>query len=143
MIEAPNGRDLAFRAPNPNEVLFNELFLVDTRSGTTAQLTHERATSFDPAWSPDGRSVAFARISAASADSPAPDIVSATEGRIVLLDVANNQMREIDRHAGIKFQPRWSPDGTRLSYLASESFEGNASIVIVNATGNGDRKSVG
>jgi dipeptidyl aminopeptidase/acylaminoacyl peptidase len=142
VIEAPNGRDLGFRASNPNEILLNQLFVVETHGGKTTQVTHERATAFNPAWSPDGRTIAFARVSPSQSNMAPPGIVAATAGEIVLVDLGSDRMRDIDRGPGIKFQPHWSPDGTRLSYLASPTFEGNASIRVVGATGNGAAESI-
>lgn len=133
VIEAPNGRDLAFRKARPGEILFNQLFVVNVRSGKTTQLTQERATSFDPVWSPDAQTIAFARVRADNKNAAA-DIIAATDGEIVLFDLATHRSRILDPGRGVKFQPLWSPDGKRLAYLTSESFESEASIRVAGIT---------
>lgn len=140
VIAAPNGRDIAFRAPPPGAALFNQLFIVDARTGVTTQLTHDRATSFDPAWSPDGRTIAYARVEA-DKDNSGAEIIAAKRGEIVLLDVATGHARIVDQGPGIKFQPRWEPGGERVAYLSSRSFEGKAAIGLVGADG-GERPSI-
>jgi len=129
VVEAPNGRDLAFRKADPRETLFNQIFVVDVRTGKALPLTQERATSFDPAWSPDGRTLAYARVRA-NDDNASADIIAAKEGEIVLFDLATRRARLLDSASGIKFQPRWSPDGKKIAYLASSSFESEAGIRI-------------
>lgn len=134
IIESPNGRDLAFRKADPHETLFNQIFVVEVRTGKTSPLMQERATSFDPAWSPDGRTIAYARVRAQD-DNAGADIIAAKQGEIVLFELATRQMRLLDSGPGVKFQPLWSPDGMRVAYLASNSFESEASIRIAKAAG--------
>jgi dipeptidyl aminopeptidase/acylaminoacyl peptidase len=68
----------------------------------------------DPQISPDGRTIAYVRQS--------NDIMTdKARPTIWLIDVATGQQRPLIAGAGSYFSPRWSPDGTRLAYVAAES----------------------
>jgi dipeptidyl aminopeptidase/acylaminoacyl peptidase len=67
----------------------------------------------DPQISPDGRTIAYARRS--------NDIMTdKSRSTIWLIDVATGQQRPLLAGSGSYFSPRWSPDGTRLAYVAAE-----------------------
>src|SRR5688572_7302783 len=67
----------------------------------------------DPQISPDGRTIAYVRRSA--------DIMTdKTRSSIWLVDVASGQQRPLLAGSGSYLSPRWSPDGTRLAYVATE-----------------------
>jgi acylaminoacyl-peptidase len=130
VVEAPDGRDLGFRAPHAGEILHSELFVADLGSRQTIQLTNEHAEAFDPAWSRDGRSIAFARIDPPTSGTPS-SVLTATTGKILLIDVTTRQMRVLSQGDGIRYRPLWSPDGSRLAYLVSKTFDEAASIQVV------------
>jgi len=67
----------------------------------------------DPEISPDGRTIAYVRESNdVMTDKARPSIW--------LIDVATGQQRPLVDGTGSYFSPRWSPDGTRLAYVAAE-----------------------
>jgi dipeptidyl aminopeptidase/acylaminoacyl peptidase len=67
----------------------------------------------DPQISPDGRTIAYVRQS--------NDIMTdRARSTIWLIDVGSGQQRPLMGGPGSYYSPRWSPDGTRLSYIASE-----------------------
>jgi dipeptidyl aminopeptidase/acylaminoacyl peptidase len=66
----------------------------------------------DPQISPDGRTIAYVRKS--------NDImIDKARPTIWLVDVATGQQRPLEAGSGSYFSPRWSPDGTRLAYVAA------------------------
>ena len=68
----------------------------------------------DPEISPDGRTIAYVRQS--------NDIMTdRARPTIWLIDVATGQQRPLVAGSGAYFSPRWSPDGTRLAYVAAEN----------------------
>jgi dipeptidyl aminopeptidase/acylaminoacyl peptidase len=67
----------------------------------------------DPQISPDGRTIAYVRQS--------NDIMTdKARPTIWLVDAATGQQRPLMAGAGSYFSPRWSPDGSRLAYVAAE-----------------------
>ena len=67
----------------------------------------------DPQISPDGRTVAYVRKS--------NDIMTDKARQTIwLIDVASGQQRPLEAGSGSYFSPRWSPDGTRLAFVAAE-----------------------
>ena len=67
----------------------------------------------DPQISPDGRTIAYVRKS--------NDIMTdKARPTIWLVDVASGQQRPLESGSGSYSSPRWSPDGTRLAYVAAE-----------------------
>ncbi|MFO1254275.1 MAG: S9 family peptidase [Sphingomonadaceae bacterium] len=67
----------------------------------------------DPQPSPDGRTIAYVR--------QAGDVMSdRNRTSIWLVDVASGKQRPLVTGAGSYMAPRWSPDGTRLAYVAAE-----------------------
>jgi dipeptidyl aminopeptidase/acylaminoacyl peptidase len=67
----------------------------------------------DPEISPDGRTIAYVRQS--------NDVMTdRARPTIWLIDVATDQQRPLVAGSGAYFSPRWSPDGTRLAYVAAE-----------------------
>jgi len=91
-----------------------------TRTFTGADLFNLEWAS-DPQISPDGRTVAYVRRS--------NDIMTdKARPTIWLVDVATGQQRPLLAGSGSYFSPRWSPDGTRLAYVAAES--GSAQLYV-------------
>ena len=82
----------------------------------------------DPEISPDGRTIAYVRES--------NDVMSdRARPTIWLIDVASGQQRPLVAGSGAYFSPRWSPDGTRLAYVASE---GGSPQLYVRWMGSGE-----
>jgi len=68
----------------------------------------------DPQISPDGRTIAYVRRS--------NDIMTdKARPTIWLVDVASGQQRPLLAGSGSYFSPRWSPDGSKLAYVAAEN----------------------
>jgi dipeptidyl aminopeptidase/acylaminoacyl peptidase len=83
-----------------------------TRTFTGADLFNLEQAS-DPEISPDGKTIAYVRKS--------NDIMTdKSRPTIWLVDVASGQQRPLLAGSGSYFSPRWSPDGTRLAYVATD-----------------------
>ena len=82
----------------------------------------------DPQISPDGRMIAYVRKS--------NDVMTDKARQTIwLVDVASGQQRPLIAGSGSYFSPRWSPDGTRLAYVAAD---GGAPQLYVRWIGSGE-----
>ena len=82
-----------------------------TRTFTGADLFSLEAAG-DPQISPDGRTIAYVRRS--------NDVMTdKTRSTIWLVDADSGQQRPLLAGPGSYFSPRWSPDGSRLAYIAA------------------------
>lgn len=86
----------------------------------------------DPQISPDGRTIAYVRKS--------NDIMTdKARPTIWLVDVATGQQRPLEAGSGFYFSPRWSPDGSRLAYVAAVDGGGPQLFVRWMASGESAR----
>lgn len=86
--------------------------------------------SYDPSWSPDGRTVAFTHITS-------PDSADRRHGLYVASGEA--KPRRLLTRAGRISDPAWSSDG-RMLLFASGSADGGSNIWMVDADGGGLRR---
>ena len=77
-----------------------QVFVVELRSGAMRQVTAAETDVSEPAWSPDGRRLAYCR-------GDTVQVLELDTGREVTLGEA----------APGTAQPRWSPDGSRIAFL--------------------------
>jgi Tol biopolymer transport system component len=94
-----------------------KLFVRRLDSGEDAQLTHGDADDIQPAWSPDGGTVAFVRSRQEGKRLEPGDVFGIYDGGDVwTIEVASGQESQ---RASDAFNPSFSPDGTRLALDAS------------------------
>jgi len=96
---------------------WDQLWVVAARAGATPRpLTGLEADARAPAWSPDGRWIAFAADPRPDADTrPLPSIWAVAAG--------GGQPREVLRLAGYAGSPAFSPDGRRLACVGVDVAE--------------------
>jgi dipeptidyl aminopeptidase/acylaminoacyl peptidase len=110
------------------------LWVVDVQTGEASQLTD--STDFDetePAWSPDGKWIAFLSNRSSDPDFHPDDV------DLFVMPAAGGEARKIDTEIGGKNQPGFSPDGKWIAYYSESTMEEgwkNTSLWVVPADGS-------
>jgi len=93
-----------------------EIYLLDTVTGILHNLTHHSKTDSRPAWSPDGRRIAF--------------YTNRTDNyEIFVMDASGANARNLTRNNSDDVQPAWSPDGQRIAFVSRRN--GNSELYIM------------
>ena len=94
---SPDGTQIVFEA-------LNQLWLLPTAGGRPRQLTNDKYYKEDPAWSPDGRRIAYSSDKAGTED-------------LYVLELATGAEKRITSDAdSAEVSAAWSPDGSKLAY---------------------------
>ena len=110
---SPDGSRIALSATR--EALRN-IYLLDPSSGALERITTGWHTKLQPAWSPDGATLAFATDEGAHTDLAALTFQSMNIG---LLDIQTRQTRIISVQDGAThINPLFTPDGKALYFIA-------------------------
>ena len=84
-----------------------QLFVLSLPGGTAVQVTSGEGSCIDPAWSPDGRHIAFSRGRTGAADHSVLDIW--------VTDRDGQNERRLTQDIGRANSPTWSPDGMTIA----------------------------
>jgi TolB protein len=84
-----------------------------------------------PAWSPDGRRIAYEY-------NPSPTGMPARNSDIYVMNANGTGVRRLTRQVGFDGDPAWSPDGRKIVFESTRS--GNADIWVMNADGTNPRQ---
>lgn len=95
---SPDGRQVVFRA-------LNDLYLLDIGRGPARPLTNDTFAKVDPAWSPDGKTLAYSTDKGGSLD-------------IWLRDLASGRTRQLTHFEGAAVSSAWSRDGRSIAFLS-------------------------
>lgn len=93
------------------------LQVADSDGYNPRTLLESPAEIFSPAWSPDGRQIAYASLEARTS-------------AVYIQDIATGQRRAVAKGQGINSAPDFSPDGTKLALR--RSIDGNPEIYVLH-----------
>ena len=102
---SPDGAWVAYSAATPDltaNVSHSAIFLVPSNGGASKQISDGKKADSDPAWSPDGETIAYT----SNRDGG--------EFQIYLYDVAGGQTRKVSDLQGGAGSVKWMPDGSAL-----------------------------
>jgi Tol biopolymer transport system component len=123
--------NILFVAPGGNSM---DLWTVPAGGGAPVRITRTPlAHESDPAWSPDGRSVAFARRPARSTTS---DIWVMNSNGSRAQRLTHDQDGPIDR------EPAWSPDGSHIVWVRSIALRSSSELWVMRADGSDKHRLV-
>ena len=113
---SPDGTAVAFSAIAGG---FTDLYLYEFGTGSLTRLTDDLASDQQPAWSPDGRQIAFAT----ERFSSDPETLTFGPLQLALFDRATREIRPVqlpDAFRAVKhMNPQWGPEGRMLYFIAA------------------------
>lgn len=109
---APDGRQMVVSAIEGGQT---NLYLLDLSNGGVRKLTNDAYAELQPAWSSNGKQIAFVT------DRFTADLSDLSHGqyRLALLDLSTGAIQPVPQAGeGNQINPQWSPDGQALYYIS-------------------------
>ena len=164
---SPDWKKIAFVASGGHRGAA-DIFVMNADGSGLRNATNTVTTSFDFAWSPDGRRIAYlegslggAPLTVVNADgtgkqqltgplmvdlgSPSwsPDgrtlAFTGRGGDIYVVHAEGSGLRKLTAGPGWDVGARWSPDGRRILFLSSRDVHRETDLFVMNADGSGQR----
>lgn len=102
------------------------IFLVDVASGEKWRLSEALNDHINPAWSPDGRTVACRVV-----------LLNGMASRLTVIDVATGVARPLTWDTGVVSAFAWSPDGSRIVFAGDPDHTYQPDIYVVTVADGG------
>lgn len=115
-----------------------ELYVMNADGSGVRRLTTNDYFDASPAWSPDGRRIAFVATPGVRADSSPAEW--AAQRQIFVMDLDGSGVRRLTTSPGGNNFPAWSPDGRRIAFSSGRDQVGGAQVYVMNADGSGQTR---
>ena len=118
---SPDGQSLAFSSKSCGGTgVHIQIYLWDEAADTITQLTHDDYINAGPAFSHDGRFLAYHSFREDNSE-------------IILLDLDSGTAVNLTNHAAKDSHPTWSPDDSQIAFVTNR--DGNDEIYVMNVDG--------
>ena len=107
----------------------SEIYVMQADGTGERRLTHSSGDDWSPAWSPDGRSIAF---------TSTRDATVAGMHNVYLMDGQGGNVARLTANQAWDEYPAWSPDGRRLAFVTTA--DGNAEIFLLDLDGGAPKR---
>lgn len=124
----PTGKYLIYASTRNSDTA--DIYIKGTKSPTMTQFTQNPANDVMPAFSPDGRWIAFASDRTGNWD-------------ICLKNVSGNRAIQLTNGASHELHPTWHPNGKQIVFSALNEQSGDWEMVIVDVDKPNNRKFIG
>jgi Tol biopolymer transport system component len=108
----------------PGSVWNGDIYVVNADGGGKTRLTSDPAEEFDPAWSPDGTTIAFSRF-------------TGRRFQIFVMNADGTGAVQLTHGDSAARDAAWSPDGRRIAFTRCR---GSCDIYVMNADGSDERR---
>lgn len=137
---SPDGSRFTFVGDGANLTQRWDIYTMNVDGSELTNLTHDDHINLDPSWSPDGSQILFRSRRSGDEEGihhegePAPD-------EIYAMNPDGTEITRLTNNDGIDQSPRWSPDGSQITYDCQDmGIDVPSTICIVNADGTGFTK---
>jgi hypothetical protein len=98
---------------------FSDLYIINVDGTSLKQLTDDKYADLEPAWSPDGKTIAFSTDRGPETDFTSLEFSNL---RIALYDVESGSITVLpEMESGKNISPQWAPDGATLAFASDRN----------------------
>ena len=125
-----------------SDLSYSHLWTISVDGKEKKRVTEGAFTVSDPQFSPDGRWIAFVSSQQGQQESSFTDISEDRNTDVYIVSASGGQTRQLTTSRGPDSQPRWSPDGKQIAWIASSdpnSWAAKSELMIAAIEGGSPR----